>query len=67
MAEAQTRYEKTRAFRHDLQNHLFVLDGLLSAGRTEEARRYLEKLEAASAALAARGIKVVDQEEIEQL
>lgn len=52
VAEAQTRYEKTRAFRHDLQNHLFVLDGLLSAGRTEEARRYLEKLEAASAALA---------------
>lgn len=52
VAEAQTRYEKTRAFRHDLQNHLSVLDGLLSAGRTEEARRYLEKLEAASAALA---------------
>ena len=52
VAEAQARYEKTRAFRHDLQNHLSVLDGLLSAGRTAEARRYLGKLEAASAALA---------------
>lgn len=52
VAEAQARYEKTRAFRHDLQNHLAVLDGLLSAGRTEEARRYLGKLEAASGALA---------------
>lgn len=52
VAEAQARYEKTRSFRHDLQNHLSVLDGLLSAGRTEEARRYLGKLKAASEALA---------------
>lgn len=52
VAEARARYEKTRSFRHDLQNHLSVLGGLLSAGRTEEARRYLEKLEAASGALA---------------
>ncbi len=52
VAEAQARYERTRAFRHDLRNHLSVLDGLLSAGQTEEARRYLGKLEAASGALA---------------
>lgn len=52
VAEARARYEKTRSFRHDLQNHLSVLGGLLSAGRTEEARRYLGKLEAASGALA---------------
>nr|WP_325213540.1 GHKL domain-containing protein [uncultured Oscillibacter sp.] len=51
VAEAQARYEKTRSFRHDLQNHLSVLSGLLSAGRTEEARGYLEKMEAASGAL----------------
>jgi len=50
--EAQARYEKTRSFRHDLRNHLSVLDGLLGAGRTEEARLYLQKLEAASGALA---------------
>ena len=52
VAEAQARYEKTRSFRHDLQNHLSVLDGLLSAGRTEEARSSLAKREAASDALA---------------
>ena len=51
VAEAQARYERTRAFRHDLRNHLSVLDGLLCAGQTEEARRYLGKLEAASGAL----------------
>lgn len=52
VAEAQARYEKTKAFRHDLQNHLSVLSGLLRAGRTEEARDYLRKLEAVSSALA---------------
>jgi len=51
VAEARARYEKTRAFRHDLRNHLSVLDGLLGAGRTEEARRYLQRLEAASSEL----------------
>lgn len=51
VTEAQARYEKTKSFRHDLQNHLSVLDGLLRAGQTEEARGYLKKLEAASAAL----------------
>jgi len=51
ITEAQARYEKTRAFRHDLRNHLSVLDGLLSGGRTEEARQYLQRLEAASSEL----------------
>ena len=51
IAEAQTRYERTRAFRHDVKNHLSLLDGLLSAGRLEEGRSYLKKLEAASEAL----------------
>lgn len=50
-AEAQARYARTRAFRHDIQNHLTVLSGLLKGGRTGEAAAYLEKLEAASAAL----------------
>ncbi len=49
--EARTRYEKTKSFRHDLRNHLFVLEGLLGAGQTEAARRYLRKLEAASSEL----------------
>lgn len=51
IAEARTRYERTRAFRHDIKNHLSVLDGLLSGGRLEEGRVYLKELEAASEAL----------------
>lgn len=51
IAEAQARYEQTRAFRHDIQNHLSVLRGLLGGGKLEESRAYLEKLEAASRAL----------------
>lgn len=51
VAEAQARYEKTRSFRHDLRNHLSVLEGLLGAGRTEEARQYLGRMTAASAEL----------------
>ena len=51
IAEARTRYERTRAFRHDIKNHLSVLDGLLSGGRPAEGRAYLEKLRAASDAL----------------
>lgn len=51
IAEAQARCEQTRAFRHDIKNHLSVLDGLLSGGRLEEGRAYLKKLEAASEAL----------------
>lgn len=51
LAEAQTRYGQTRAFRHDLQNHLSVLGGLLSSGKTDESRDYLEKLAAVSASL----------------
>lgn len=47
--EAQLRYEKTKAFRHDIKNHLSVLEGLLRNGKLEEGRAYLQKLEAASA------------------
>ncbi len=51
IAEAQMRYEQTKVFRHDIKNHLSVLDGLLSSGKSEEGRKYLKKLEAASASL----------------
>lgn len=51
IAEAQMRYEQTRAFRHDIVNHLSVLDGLLSSGKLEESRAYFRKLKAASASL----------------
>lgn len=51
IAEAQTRYEQTKAFRHDIRNHLSVLDGLLSSGKLEESKAYLQKLKAVSASL----------------
>lgn len=52
LAEAAAREEKTRALRHDWQNHLVVLDGLLAAGRAGEGRAYLQKLHTRAAALA---------------
>ena len=51
IAEAQARYEQTKSFRHDIKNHLSVLDGLLRGGKLEEGREYLKKLEAVSEAL----------------
>lgn len=51
ITEAQTRYEQTKAFRHDIKNHLSVLNGLLNAGKLEESKAYLQKLETVSAAL----------------
>ncbi len=51
VAEARTRYEQTKAFRHDIQNHLSVLDGLLRSGKLEEGRAYLQKLETVSGSL----------------
>ncbi len=51
IAEARARYEQTKAFRHDIQNHLSVLDGLLSGGKLEEAKAYLQKMETVSSAL----------------
>ena len=51
IAEAQARYGQTKSFRHDIKNHLSVLDGLLKRGKLEEGREYLKKLEAVSEAL----------------
>jgi signal transduction histidine kinase len=49
--EAKSRYERTGAFRHDLQNHLLVLRQLLKEGKAPEANEYLEKLESTSISL----------------
>lgn len=51
IAEAQARYERTKSFRHDIKNHLSVLDGLLRGGKLEEGRAYLKKLETVSESL----------------
>lgn len=44
VAQAQRRYEETRAFRHDMKNHLIVLEGLLKARRIEQAEDYVQQL-----------------------
>lgn len=46
IAEAKTRYAQTKAFRHDIKNHMFVLNGLLKDGKPEACRAYLQKLDA---------------------
>lgn len=51
LSEAQMRYEQTKAFRHDIKNHLLILDGMLRKGQLEESRAYLQKLDAMSTAL----------------
>lgn len=43
--EAKSRYENTRAFRHDVKNHLSVVHGLLAKGEIAEAEKYLEDME----------------------
>ena len=51
IAEAQMRYEQTKAFRHDIANHLSVLDGLLNSEKPDEGKAYLHKLKTASGSL----------------
>lgn len=43
--EARSRYEKTRAFRHDMKSHLSVIHGFLKKGNVEEAGKYLQSVE----------------------
>lgn len=45
MKEAQSRYEQTRSFRHDIQNHLTVLFELLKQNENQKAYQYLYHLE----------------------
>lgn len=51
VAEAKARYRQTRAFRHDIKNHLSVLSGLLANGKPDEASLYLQSLNIASDSL----------------
>lgn len=51
ISEAQMRYDQTKSFRHDIKNHLSILDALLKNGQLKESRAYLKKLETASTAL----------------
>ncbi len=51
ISEAQMRYEQTKAFRHDIKNHLSVLAGLLKQEKWEESKVWLGKLETVSDSL----------------
>ncbi len=53
IAEATIRYDATRAFRHDLSNHLLVLSGLLRNYQYSEAQAYLESISTFAAPLTA--------------
>lgn len=39
--EARAHYEKTKAFRHDIKNHMAVLRELLQSGKLEQALDYI--------------------------
>ncbi len=42
--EARARYEKTKAFRHDIKNHITVVKDLLQSGKSEQALTYIGDL-----------------------
>lgn len=43
--EAKSRYEKTKAFRHDIKNHITVVKGLLQNGKAGQALNYIGDME----------------------
>lgn len=40
----QVQYEKTRAFKHDINNHLICIKNLMTDGNVNDAKKYLEKM-----------------------
>lgn len=43
--EVKARYEKTKAFRHDIKNHLSVVKELLRKGKSQQALHYIGDME----------------------
>ncbi|MCM1287541.1 MAG: GHKL domain-containing protein [Clostridium sp.] len=43
--EAKTRFEKTKAFRHDVKNHMTIIKELIQNGRTEATLQYMDDAE----------------------
>lgn len=43
--EAKSHYEKTKAFRHDIKNHISVVKSLLQKGKTKAAISYIGDME----------------------
>lgn len=44
-AEAKSRYDATREFRHDFKNHLIALYGLIENNEIEKAQNYLKRFD----------------------
>lgn len=45
VAEAKQKYEATKAFRHDFNNHILALKGLIDRGDIGKAAAYLERFD----------------------
>lgn len=45
VAEAKSRYDATREFRHDFKNHLIVLSGLIEKNEIEKSKIYLNRFD----------------------
>jgi len=43
--QSQYYYKKTKSFRHDIKNHLSVINGLLEKNNIEDAKKYLKSIE----------------------
>ena len=43
--EAKTRYDETKSFRHDIRNHITVMQDLLQNGKLKEAVSYIEDMD----------------------
>lgn len=52
--KAESRCEKTRAFRHDFRRHMLVLSGLLSRGDINGAESYLSEIKMIGGELSAK-------------
>lgn len=51
VAEAKSRYEETKSFRHDSKNHIAVLNRLLREGKMDQAANYLKDMDEMANAL----------------
>jgi len=45
IAEAKSRYDSTREFRHDFNNHLIALSGLIENNEIEKSESYIKRFE----------------------
>lgn len=63
MDEAAFRYHQTSSFRHDMKNHMLVLEGMIKQNHCQQALEYLQKLKNTSDSLSfpcSTGMPVLD-------